>query len=252
MGSTGAPYNLPWPEDNQNPDVPRDLEALALKVKDALATIDAKIANIGTGPTVTVGAIVGEVRMIGRGGTAPGWLECDGREVQQSQYGQLFAAIGQNYANGRTPAVGDFFLPDFTDAFPKGITAGDHGGANSNRLAAANMPATRTASRPHKRPVEPARRRRRTRTPSSPARGCQPTRMSRRRTASRAVVARPTSTTTPPSAATRTPRSHRGNTVGDQHEHVVQGHRVTDSARQPTQVRRGHVPDLRRTVGEQP
>ena len=247
MGSTGAPYNLPWPEDNQNPDVPRDLEALALKVKDALATIDAKIANIGTGPTVTVGAIVGEVRMIGRGGTAPGWLECDGREVQQSQYGQLFAAIGQNYANGKTPAVGNFFLPDFTDAFPKGITAGDHGGANSNRLAAANMPAhTHTASHNHysQRGVVVAL-----------AHGRRP----------REAASQPGCPADEPRLGrwwhVQHQQQHRRQQQlarslghgGDQEpDHVVQWQRVTDSAGQPTQVRRGHVPDLRRTVGEQP
>jgi hypothetical protein len=36
MGSTNAPYNLPWPEDGEIADVPQDIKELAQAVALAL------------------------------------------------------------------------------------------------------------------------------------------------------------------------------------------------------------------------
>jgi hypothetical protein len=43
MGDTGSPYNFPFPELTDSPDVPQDFEDLALAVHADLATIEAGI-----------------------------------------------------------------------------------------------------------------------------------------------------------------------------------------------------------------
>lgn len=46
------------------------------------------------------------------------WLLCDGREVAQSAYPSLFAAIGNTY--GTPTNAANFLLPDFRGRFPRG------------------------------------------------------------------------------------------------------------------------------------
>lgn len=57
-----------------------------------------------------------------------GWLYCDGTLLEQSQYPQLYNAIGHSFGN---PAPSDnydpntqFFLPDFRGYFLRGVDGG--------------------------------------------------------------------------------------------------------------------------------
>ena len=61
MGDTGSPYNLPFPELTDTPDVPQDIEDLATAVHADLDTIDDKITVLRSAVTakVTSSASVG-------------------------------------------------------------------------------------------------------------------------------------------------------------------------------------------------
>jgi len=48
-----------------------------------------------------------------------GWLLCDGSEVSQSTYADLYTAIGSTYNDGNE-TVGNFRLPNFIDSIPYG------------------------------------------------------------------------------------------------------------------------------------
>ena len=68
------------------------------------------------------------------GTTAPtGYLECNGQEVLQSAYPDLYAAIGTEWNTGPTGAY--FKLPDLRGAFLRG--AGTHG-ISANNMADGN------------------------------------------------------------------------------------------------------------------
>lgn len=49
----------------------------------------------------------------------PGWLLCDGSQVSQSKYPNLYQAIGQNF--GQNPGEGVFYLPDLRGRFIRGV-----------------------------------------------------------------------------------------------------------------------------------
>ncbi|WP_315836342.1 phage tail protein [Bradyrhizobium prioriisuperbiae] len=51
-----------------------------------------------------------------------GWHECDGTLLQQSQYPDLYTAIG--YAFGASPPAGQFYLPDLRLQFVRGVADG--------------------------------------------------------------------------------------------------------------------------------
>lgn len=51
-----------------------------------------------------------------------GWLECSGQLVSQSQYPDLFAAIGNNF--GVTTSASEFYLPDLRGRFVRGVDDG--------------------------------------------------------------------------------------------------------------------------------
>jgi len=60
-------------------------------------------------------AYLGEIRMISFGRTPRGWLPCDGKMLQVSQYTALFALLGTYYGgDGRTT----FALPDLRGRVP--------------------------------------------------------------------------------------------------------------------------------------
>jgi microcystin-dependent protein len=62
----------------------------------------------------------GMIMMWGESFSAPtGWLVCDGAEVSESTYANLFATIGTAFNDG-TEAAGNFRLPDFRQRFPIG------------------------------------------------------------------------------------------------------------------------------------
>jgi hypothetical protein len=72
MGDTGSPYNFPFPELTDTPDVPQDIEDLALAVHADLATIEAGIAakkiavHAVDGGFPVAGSSTGEVDVISR------------------------------------------------------------------------------------------------------------------------------------------------------------------------------------------
>lgn len=51
-----------------------------------------------------------------------GWLPCDGRQLSEAQYADLYAAIGTNF--GAQPPAGQFFIPDLRGRFVRGQDAG--------------------------------------------------------------------------------------------------------------------------------
>ena len=80
---------------------------------------------------------VGEVRMVGFNFEPVGWLTCDGRILQVSQYQALFSLLGNIYGGNGTST---FALPDLRGRVPlhlgqgTGLTSrklGDKGGSRS-------------------------------------------------------------------------------------------------------------------------
>lgn len=67
---------------------------------------------------------VGEVIMwSGTLGNIPaGFLHCDGRLLDTSQYSDLYVAIGNNFGN--SPPNGQFYLPDLRGRFIRGVDDG--------------------------------------------------------------------------------------------------------------------------------
>ena len=51
-----------------------------------------------------------------------GWLPCDGRQLGQTQYPELYAAVGTSF--GVQPPAGQFFIPDLRGRFVRGQDAG--------------------------------------------------------------------------------------------------------------------------------
>ncbi|MBY0295282.1 MAG: tail fiber protein [Methylobacterium sp.] len=51
-----------------------------------------------------------------------GWLLCNGLAVSQTQYQNLFSAIGFNF--GANPPAGQFYLPDLRGRFVRGVDDG--------------------------------------------------------------------------------------------------------------------------------
>lgn len=68
------------------------------------------------------------------GTTAPtGWLLCDGTEIRQTDYPELFAIVGYAFKpQGEIQNSGFFGLPDLRGRFPLGLT--NMGGTDSNRI----------------------------------------------------------------------------------------------------------------------
>ena len=73
--------------------------------------------------------------MVFTGGAAPPprALACDGSQVAQAAYPNLYAAIGDTFANGQVPAAGNFFLPDHRGRSPIGQGQGAGLGNNYAR-----------------------------------------------------------------------------------------------------------------------
>jgi microcystin-dependent protein len=89
---------LPYPDQNENVDVPTDLSKLALAID---------VLNF-----VPVGVL-----LMWPGGAAPaGWLLCQGQTVPAASYPGLAALLG---ATG-----GNVTLPDYRDLFPVGASTG--------------------------------------------------------------------------------------------------------------------------------
>jgi microcystin-dependent protein len=89
---------------------------------------------------------VGTIACFGFDYAPVGWLPCDGRLLQVSQYQVLFALLGNRYGGN---GVQNFALPDLRGTFPigfgnsaygKSYTVGQHAGTDTNTLAVANLP----------------------------------------------------------------------------------------------------------------
>jgi len=52
----------------------------------------------------------------------PGWHECDGTLLSQTQYSKLYGVIGEAY--GASPPEGQFYLPDLRGQFVRGVDDG--------------------------------------------------------------------------------------------------------------------------------
>lgn len=66
---------------------------------------------------IPVGCVMYYTMDFGAGLTVPsGWLLCDGSEVAQTTYPDLFALLGTYHSKGATPSAGNFFLPKIGDA----------------------------------------------------------------------------------------------------------------------------------------
>ena len=69
-------------------------------------------------------AEVGEVIMWAGapGNPPPGFLYCDGTQVGQSDYPELYAVTGNSF--GASPSPGNFYLPDLRGRFIRGVDDG--------------------------------------------------------------------------------------------------------------------------------
>ena len=67
----------------------------------------------------------GGVMMFTVSGVPAGWLECDGRDLSISDYGVLYAVIGQNYTtNSGLDTISRFQIPDMRGLFVRGWSHG--------------------------------------------------------------------------------------------------------------------------------
>jgi len=66
---------------------------------------------------------IGSIVMHSSNTIPSGWLLCDGSQVSQATYANLFAIIGATYNNGTTPSVGNFILPNFRGRYARGVGA---------------------------------------------------------------------------------------------------------------------------------
>ena len=93
---------------------------LVRQTQEALNQLDARIKQLDAGGGSPTGSIV-----FYAADTPPiGWLECDGREIDRSQYAALFNVIGLTYGPGN--GIDSFNLPDLRGVFIRGW---DHGRA---------------------------------------------------------------------------------------------------------------------------
>ena len=103
------------------------------------------------GTSIPAGTIV----MFGAATAPTGWLLCDGAEVSQTTFADLFDVLGAD-AYG-TDAGGNFFLPDFASAFPRGNTITASGGSD-DAIVVTHLHATNTSNQDlnHTHTVNPA------------------------------------------------------------------------------------------------
>ena len=69
---------------------------------------------------------IGSIEAYGGTEAPEGWLICDGRSLNSSEYPDLYAIIGTNFGDGSTDgdggeAEGDFNLPDLRSRFLRGV-----------------------------------------------------------------------------------------------------------------------------------
>lgn len=129
-------------------DVDSDLSA-AVRDTSALRTLSADASNpLATlNDVATSSALPGEVKWVAYSGPPPsGWLACDGSQVSQASYPNLYAALGTTWG---PDGGGLFTLPDLrgrslvgsgTGAGLSARSVGDTGGEENHQLTVAEMP----------------------------------------------------------------------------------------------------------------
>jgi microcystin-dependent protein len=132
-GPSGSTPNggYPFPTQDDDVDVPRDMEALARAIDPNASAI-----------------IIGEVRTFGLAAAPARWLTCDGSAVEQAAYPELYAALGGRFnTGGESPT--QFRLPAVSGRSIVGSGAGsgltaravaDRWGAETVALALTEIP----------------------------------------------------------------------------------------------------------------
>ena len=124
MGTTGPPFELPYPEGSDDPDVPRDIKNLAEQLDLVMG------ASSG---------IVGEIRQIIKVGTVAivpnNWFILNGQKLQVADYPDLATLFGAT--------SGEFALPNATGHFLRGTSSGGGGTGGSQKISAAQLPSHR-------------------------------------------------------------------------------------------------------------
>lgn len=107
MSHTTPVYALPYPDEADSADVPRDMQALAQR-------LEAVLPNVGlpTGAGIDWYAAA----------APPGFLLCDGSAVNRITFAALFAAIGTTWGGG--DGINTFNLPDTRGRVIVGVAPG--------------------------------------------------------------------------------------------------------------------------------
>jgi microcystin-dependent protein len=139
MSHTTPVYALPYPDETDSADVPRDIQALAQR-------IEAVLPNVGVPP--------------GMGGdwyatVAPaGFLLCDGSAISRTTYATLFGVIGTTWGGG--DGVNTFNLPDTRGRVLVGLSPGGAAEVNALGLNDGTAPAARRVRHSHTNSVTAA------------------------------------------------------------------------------------------------
>jgi microcystin-dependent protein len=124
MSHTTPVYALPYPDQADTADVPRDMQALAQRV-------EAVLPGVG-GPTGS------GIDWFSPGAPPAGYLLCDGSAVSRATYSKLFGVIGSTWGGG--DGINTFNLPDcrgrvLVCAMPGGNAEVNAVGANDGTAA---------------------------------------------------------------------------------------------------------------------
>lgn len=103
---------------------------------DEIETLHFKVNEDGTGSWEYM-MPTGSIMMYGGQMEPDGWMFCDGRTLDRSQYEHLFYIIGTAYG---APSSTTFSLPNFNSRYPRGNANNTGGGSNSKTLVQANIP----------------------------------------------------------------------------------------------------------------
>ncbi|HTE62322.1 MAG TPA: phage tail protein [Solirubrobacteraceae bacterium] len=120
---------LPYPEDADTADVPRDLEALAVRVEALTAWIRQTDFAAGVGVLAP-----GDLKLSAVAAAPTGWLLCDGASKLRADFTDLFDAIGGAASPWGLPDGTHFNVPDFRGRVPLGVGTGS--GLTARAMAA--------------------------------------------------------------------------------------------------------------------
>lgn len=74
------------------------------------------------GGTLWADAPIGVIYAYGGNDIPTGWKYCDGQEVSKTEYAELYSVIGDSFKGNKTPASGNFCLPDLRECTLKGAS----------------------------------------------------------------------------------------------------------------------------------